>query len=150
MGKRGPAKTPTAILQKRGNPHLKQRREVEANFAPCECPRPDGIDGLAAVAWDFYAPLLNNAGVTAQSDWIALEALCRCYAEVHEAREQCAGLKKVLIDQSGKSYTNPWFRILSDTEKRLQKWLANFGLTPATRPDIHIMTPKAKTIKAIT
>lgn len=75
MGKRGPKKTPTAILKIRDSRRARERpdRHVQA-----EQPEPPAwLAGPALDMWNELAPLLYRAGVLTRRDRHALARLCK-------------------------------------------------------------------------
>ena len=75
MGSRGPKKTPTAILEKRGSWLAKTRNNEPiaiAEYPPC----PDWIKGEALEIWERVTPQLVNMGVMTKLDGFAFSRYC--------------------------------------------------------------------------
>lgn len=84
MGARGPAPTPTAILQARGS-RLAASRAGEVQY-PAGAPKcPAWLPAAAKREWRRVVPLLLNAGVLTEADLATLAAYCGAVAELEAA-----------------------------------------------------------------
>ncbi len=81
MGKRGPAKTPTAILERRGS-WLAKTRTNEPQFEDGVPDRPDWLRPEALAAWDQIVPKLARVpGLLKTIDGNALGRYCQNLAK---------------------------------------------------------------------
>lgn len=122
MGLRGPAPTPTKILQKRGS-WLANTRPDEPDIAPSKPTKPEGLSEEAAKEFDRIADILNGVRVLTQADRAALTQYAYWWAEFLE------------------SMSDP--QAASDASSHLLKWAQQLGLTPASRARVKsIEAPK--------
>lgn len=68
MGKRGPSKTPTVILEQRGSWRAKERAANEPKPAANMPDKPDWLTDDAGIAWDRIAPALQKLGLLTEID----------------------------------------------------------------------------------
>jgi len=99
---------------------------------------PKHLSPRARKQWTAVVKMLDSLGVLTVADAMAVESLCETYADLVEARI-------AIRDAGGPSYeattkaggtmyrARPEVGIVSDADKRLRAWLAEFGLTPAAR-----------------
>lgn len=85
MGKRGPKKTPTAILKIRGSRRANERPD---RAVVAEMPEPPGwLTGEALEMWNELAPILFDAGVLTLRDRHALARLCKMRIQYRQCVE---------------------------------------------------------------
>jgi P27 family predicted phage terminase small subunit len=75
--------------------------------------------------------------VLTAADELALERLCENLALLKRARE-ILGDELVIDDRDGAPRTHPAWRICRDLDARLNAWLREFGLTPASRSGLSL------------
>lgn len=127
MGRRGPKKTPTAILERRGS-RLVEGREGEPEVVPGMPPDPAWAQPPEARAlWDSLGPELVALGVLCPSDGLMFGALCELYAEWRAAVED------------GRSPYSPLDRLI--------KLGHEFGLTPSSRAGLKCGRPSDEDVK---
>ena len=118
MGKRGPAKTPTMRLVRRGSRRIGDRSgEPETVGIPA---KPDFLKGRASTMFDSYCDRLLAAGIIGELDDLALARLCilqDSFLIAYKAKDLKSMLK------------------LTDSIRRLE---SKFGLTPSDRADMNI------------
>jgi len=87
MGKRGPAKTPTALTVLRGNPGKRHipKHEPKPSSEGITCPR--WLDSEARKIWREYAPQLIRLGVLTKVDRGAFAQGCRDWAELNRLQK---------------------------------------------------------------
>lgn len=120
MGTRGPQKTDTKTLKARGSKRAKDRvnEPVYGLTGDIKSPASLGEDGQKQ--WNRLMPLLGEKGVLCDTDLMAFERYCFMW-----------DLWKELTSQ-------PNFSLASvlKIEEKLSKLEQQFGLTPASRPNI--------------
>lgn len=143
MGKRGPVKTPTATLAARGNPNVGQRADLHVEVCENLPAAPVHLDGYALDAWNHYGPLLVHQGVITEGDAMALMAMCEVYQEYCETRDDInAGGRYTMVEkktdegESAYQIESAASKLHRAARADLRRWLSDFGLTPASRPDV--------------
>jgi phage terminase small subunit len=122
MGSRGPAPTPTAILEARGSWRA-GTREAEPDPPDAESSAPCGLEGEALALWNDLVSQLTDAKMLKTTDLMMLKVLCQTYAdwkaaETVTARHACAPV--------------------------LARLAREFGLTPSSRTGIVVEKTPAK------
>jgi P27 family predicted phage terminase small subunit len=91
MGKRGPAKTPTPVLAKRGSHRAKSRAKVEPPVIPVEDESkmlpPPYLRHDAIIIWNRLVPLLQRMKVLSESDFLIVALFCETHAKWREAED---------------------------------------------------------------
>jgi P27 family predicted phage terminase small subunit len=146
MGHRGPAPTPTAILQRRGSWHA-NRRSGEPILPAMPPPKPSELGPVAAQVWDTYEPILLHMGVLTEADGIAFQVLCETYEAWWNAYNFCRHhkVRKAVYDRSGqvvKYVTHPKLKERERMTEQLTRILREFGLTPSARTAIKVLPPQ--------
>jgi len=147
MGKRGPAKTPTAILEQRGSWLVKDRTEPVADGV-VECP--DWLSDHAKDVWDYVVPMLEKMGILGAVDSLPLARYCQLFARYIEAEQflQEHGTVWAQKNAKGKVTGMVKFAQVSDAKhlaNLLRQLEAQFGMNPASRPEINMDRPYKKT-----
>ena len=123
--KNGPAKTPTAVLAKRGSWLAKDRQKIEpqaqAGIPPC----PKILKGYAKKTWTEMCRELDSIGIITSVDGKALARYCRGWAK------WCDMVEDETPDPDGKR-----FEAEMRLSERLLKFEVQFGLTPSSRPSV--------------
>ena len=123
MGNRGPSKTPTAILEKRGSWRAKVRNgEPVANVG---CEPPSWLNGEALRAWHELEPRLRNMGVVSDIDWRILARYCTYWV---------LWLKELSKDGRFETDMERYANQLTKMEREL-------GLTPSARASLSVNEP---------
>lgn len=158
MGKRGPAPTPTPLLQLRGSWRAnKNRNQPEP---PQRMPRaPDFIRHRSDeyMAWKYLAERLHRLGLLTEIDRNALARYCVLWARWRKAEEfiekhgDTHPVRKVIKDEQGNEKVVvlgfkpfPQVRLAGDLADRLLRLEQQFGLTPASRPQIQVPVKQAE------
>jgi P27 family predicted phage terminase small subunit len=104
---------------------------------------PATLSAGAKKAWRQFAKLLDELGVLTTADTAALGNLCEAAADLETARAALAarpGLTYENVTAAGgvthRAY--PEVALVRDAERRVHRWLAAFGLTPADRSKVSI------------
>lgn len=135
MGKRGPKRKPTAMLERIGNPNVARQRAGEPDRIPELPPKPE-LSKVAAEAWERYEPMLSATGVLSKTDGLALEVLVETYAEWHRAKEAVKDEGPYYLTPTGQRKPHPAVRQRAEARRDLCRMLREFGLTPASRAEI--------------
>lgn len=109
---------------------------------------PAHLSERARQAWPKVVEILLGMGTLTVADGIALEALCECYADLVEARKSLRSRETTTYE--GGTADAPIYRSypevaqIADADRRLQSWLAKFGLTPADRSKVSAIGSEEK------
>ncbi len=136
--KRGPKPKPTALKILAGNPGKRPLPADEPKPDPGVPRRPSHVQGPALAIWNQMSKRLHKLGVLTADDGPALACLC-CAIEIH--RRVIDELRQSeLIDNTGKgrAMRNPLIDAANSTSVVVNRWLAEFGLTPSARPRVPI------------
>jgi len=138
MGKRGPAKTPTKILENRDSPVATTRRKRGEPDTACvrlECPKYVSAEGRKW--WRSIAGTLYAAGITSRQDELALCLLANTIAEYFEAKQTRDELPSIwCTSEKGGVYQHPIVAEVNAKARDVLRLLQQFGMTPATRADV--------------
>lgn len=139
MGKRGPAKTPTALLKKRGSWRAKKRKK-EPKPDPKRPACPQWLNASARRMWWEIVPQLHKMGVVGKTDRSLLAVLCQTWAQWRRLQE--------FVDKEGGYYERrnddgqitdarelPQVGRLGKLSDRLLKLFREVGMTPSGRAD---------------
>lgn len=130
---RGPKPHPTALRRIAGNPG-KRGYNAHEPLLPDDFPTcPDHLGVVARAEWDRLAPLLFSVGVLTTADRAALAAYCQCYGRWVEAEEKLQATPLLLKTPSGYVQQSPWLSISNKQLELLGRYMAELGLTPASR-----------------
>ena len=143
MGKRGPAKKPTAVRALQGNPG--KRKLTNEPMPAGEVKRPYGLKTAfpsVAKRWDGLAPLLEAAGLLSPADLpgflLLLQHLDFC--------EQAAYLVKrdgmTRLDEAKVERKHPALQIFRDNSAAARQWSVQFGMTPSSRSGLTVPEPE--------
>ncbi len=139
MGRRGPRPKPTKLKELAGNPgkralNRNEPRPPRANRTPGP---PAHLSVEARKAWKRLARDLHALGLLTRVDYDALAAYCETWATWVEAKRRLRESNLVL--RSGERYVrNPLLIIIDESEKRMHRWLAEFGMTPSSRSRVQV------------
>jgi len=106
---------------------------------------PSGLPAVAEAEWRKMAPVLSGYRLLSDLDLTALEAYCRVYARWLEAER--------LLDESGElvftTHTgyqtqSAYLSIINQCLKQMQSFMAEFGMTPATRERLKAIAAQPK------
>ena len=146
MGRRGPAPTPTPILQLRGSWRANARKNEPspARKAPA---KPRGMSREASATWDYLVPKLVKMGVLAEVDRNALHRYCETWARWKRAgkflRENGETYPLYETDKNGNERVKyhapfPEVSIYRGTSDMLHRMEQQFGLSPSARASIEV------------
>ncbi len=137
-GRRGPQRTPTAVLRLRGS-SLAKGREAEHEVEP-EAGVPDKPGEMVkdvSEVWDRTVPILEEMGVLTGADGGMLAAYCNAYV-----RSDKANAKERAARKRGGDDWHRAFRMADAAALTLHRLGAAFGLDPSSRSRIHAVKPR--------
>lgn len=144
MGFRGPAPKPTAIKKIQGNPGKRKLNEKEPQAPPGVPECPEHLDAVARREWTRVSTLLVGMKVLTEADYIALANLCQAYSTLIAAQKQMNKSGILYKTKSGYIQQSPLLGIITSQTTIVNKLLAEFGLTPASRTRINIAPQEEK------
>jgi P27 family predicted phage terminase small subunit len=134
MGKRGPNRTPTAVLEARGSWRGSKRKDKGANCkALGTAQRPQWIKGAAKDEWERLSPKLRDLGILTPLDRAMFSVYCELWKEFLEAKKIIDKDGPILTTDRGHQVKHPAVRMMHDAADRLLKIAREFGLTPSSR-----------------
>lgn len=149
MGRRGPPPKPTALNELQGNPGKRAKNDREPKPTAGRPTMPSWLPKEAKAEWKRLVPELEKVGLLTVVDRTALAAYCLAHHELVDATrtleaegrivsEAIVGRKKkdgVQVDEvvGHKKKQHPAVKLQRDAFTRVKQFLAEFGLTPASR-----------------
>lgn len=131
MGRRGPAKTPTALTVARGNPGKRPINADEPELPVAVTAKPPaGLPKRALAEWKRLFPMLTASGVLTTADLDTFETYCRLIAECAQVE---ALVKKHGVEVSQRQGYSGFLLKLRAQKKQ---YAAELGLTPASRSGV--------------
>ena len=147
---RGPKPRPTAIRRANGNPGKRGYNAAEPVLAVGMPDCPTHLSEEAAAEWHRIALYLHDAGVLTLVDRAALAAYCQCYGRWVEAEEKLRETPILFKTPSGYIQQSPWLGISNRQLELMGRYMAELGLTPASRSRIAAYPePAAEPVKKI-
>jgi P27 family predicted phage terminase small subunit len=135
MGRRGPAKTPSALTIARGNPGKRAINHDEPKFPPSELTPPKGLKGRGLEEWINLCPELVRSGVLTVGDRKCFETYCRTVDDENRYEKLIAKVEDEAANQLG--YPQHLLRIRT----QLKQYEDALGLTPSSRAGIKVKKP---------
>lgn len=144
MGKRGPAKTPSNLVQLRGNPGHRPITTNEPKFdQPEAVPEPPAfLDRYAKAEWKRIAPVLHKVGLLTAPDIMPLAAYCANYSMFVQAEKGKRTRGKLVLDFGNYECQIPEIGIATTAMKNMVAIAKEFGMTPSSRTSVHIDKPE--------
>jgi P27 family predicted phage terminase small subunit len=145
VGRRGPAPTPTKVLQLRGTFRSDRHGGQEPHATPLKAaPRPPKhIDETARKIWRKLAPALVAAELLTENDLGAFESYCVIYARALDAEAVVAVEGRTVTTQQGLK-RHPELVTAEKARADMRKYEQLFGLSPSDRARLRIPTSKPK------
>lgn len=138
---RGPKPKPTALRRLNGNPGKRAYNHAEPQ-APDGVPDcPSHLGYAAREEWDRLAEPLHSMGVVTIADRAALAAYCQCYGRWVEAEEKLQSTPMLLKTSTGYVQQSPWLSIANKQLELMGRYMAELGLTPASRSRVASLAP---------
>ena len=132
---------PTAVKVAQGNPGRRRINGAEPK-PPASLPEPPPhLSQTARAEWDRLAESMNGIGLLTQVDRTTMAAYCQCYGRWVEAEEKLATTPAILRMPSGCIQPSPWLTIANKQLELMGKYMAELGLTPASRLRLAIQLP---------
>ena len=135
---RGRKPKPTAIKVAQGNPGKRRinRHEPDPPVSLPDCP--PHLSDEAKREWDRIAVSLNRVGLLTQVDRSTMAGYCQCYGRWVEAELKLAETPAILRMPSGYIQQSPWLTIANKQLELMARYMAELGLTPASRSRIAV------------
>lgn len=106
---------------------------------------PPGMTAAAEAEWRKMAPVLSGYRLLSDLDLTALEAYCRVYARWLEAERLLdESGELVFTTQTGYQTQSAYLNIINQCLKQMQSFMAEFGMTPATRERLKAIAAQPK------
>lgn len=131
---------PTELKQLQGNPGKrainKGEPKPEAKVPTC----PKHLDDEARKEWRRVSKELYTLKLLTVVDRAALAAYCQNWARWVKAEEELAkdDVEMVMSTDKGYHHANPWIGISNQAQKQMRSFLAEFGMTPASRSRVSV------------
>jgi P27 family predicted phage terminase small subunit len=135
---RGRIPKPTAVKIFEGNPGKRKINGREPKPAGSLPDCPDHLMEEAKAEWHRIAASLNVIGLLTQVDRATMAAYCQCWARWVEAERKLAETPAILRMPSGYIQQSPWLSIANKQLELMAKYMAELGLTPASRSRLAI------------
>jgi P27 family predicted phage terminase small subunit len=108
---------------------------------------PSHVSDKARETWGYVVAALDQTGVLAKPDALALELLCEAYADYLDARaalkDRGSNYYETVNQTGGVMYrAHPAVAVMQDADRRIKAWLGEFGMTPSARSRVHGETPE--------
>lgn len=100
---------------------------------------PDG-----ATEWRRLAPELHKLGVLTEIDLTTLEMYCTIFDRWVNAEQDVLREGYMMETPNGYQQQNPAMQVVNSCIKQLQSLAAEFGMTPATRARMRLITKQPK------
>jgi P27 family predicted phage terminase small subunit len=136
---RGRKPKPTALKRLSGNPGKRgynHDEPVPPDGLP-DCPAHLSFD--AREEWHRLAATLHRMGILTTVDRAALAAYCQAWGRWVEAEEKLQGSPTLLKSPSGYVQQNPWLSIANKQLEIMGRYMAELGLTPASRSRVQVV-----------
>ena len=138
MPKRGPPKTPAAMLKDRGTFRKDRHSDDVDQAAKVAVPKPpEHLTDRAKEAWRKLGPKLAKVGLLTELDGMGMEVLCQAYADTVDVAQKLGEESLVVtVGENNTPMANPLVGIVAKNLATLKWALTQFGLTPAARTGI--------------
>ncbi len=114
-------------------------RDTAEPRPPDALPRcPPHLNHVARKEWRRLAKPLHDMGVLTIADRAALAAYCQAWARWVEAEEKLAEAPLLFKTPSGYVQQSPWLSIANRQMELMGRYMAELGLTPASRTRISV------------
>lgn len=134
---------PTALKILTGNPGKRPLPENEPQ--PTGIPTcPSHLNATAKREWTRVSRELLACGLLTSVDRAALSCYCVAWSRLVEAEKKIAATGLIVQSPAGYPIVNPYVGIVNRQMDIIHKFIAEFGLSPASRARISV-NPDAKT-----
>ena len=138
MGRRGPAPKPTVLNELAGNPGHRKKNTKEPKPASDKMAAPLFLSAEARAEWDRLVGLFADLKLLTNIDTDALAMYCDTYARWMQATRALAKDGMIVYTPNGFPVQSPYIGIVNQSLRTMQKFLAEFGMTPASRTRIQV------------
>lgn len=104
--------------------------------------RPKHLSKAAAAEWNRMAPVLVDMGLLSGLDSACLAGYCELYARWQKAEQEIQTGGEVVATPNGSLQVSPWVSIAHRSMVEMRKFLAEFGLSPASRSKVTAIPAK--------
>lgn len=140
MGKRGPAKTPTALAVARGETRPSRVNHDAPDPPSDRAEPPEYLDLDALGVWHRLAPSLEARGIL--TAWDADVFAAYCTAVVHHRRAvKAVNSTNVMLGRGATLHKHPALQVVRDQAALIVTLGGRFGLTPSDRSQIRLEAP---------
>ena len=141
MGRRGPPPDPMSGRTRRGLNSLSGRRTLPLRFADLgKAEMPDFLSPEVVKLWKQYAPELEKRKLLDELSAPLFAGLCQQTATVRELNEILRRDGMVITGRGGRQVPHPAFAALRSSQKICLQLMREFGMTPASRARLGIVT----------
>ena len=140
----GPAPKPTKIKALEGNRGKRPLNDQEPEPDVCIPRKPTVLQGNAATEWKKITKQLAALGLLTQIDTTALAAYCQVYARWCEAEKELRKTGMIIKAPSGYPVMSPYLSIINNCLTQIKGFMAEFGMTPASRSRVKVDKKKDK------
>ncbi len=138
---RGRKRTPIPLRVLRGNPSGKPLPQ-SPGFAPGLPDEPGWLDSDAKDEWQRLTGILGPAHVLTKGDAGILHACCDAFSVIRRCQRALAG-GLTYVTAAGLIKVRPEGRLLADARRQYVAYLAELGLSPASRTKVQpLASPK--------
>lgn len=138
---RGRKPKPSAIKELEGNPGKREINKQEPKPAATVPTCPPHLKGAARTEWNRIVAELVKLKIISEIDRAALAVCCTAWADYVKACNKLEKQGEVIISEQGGLYQNPWVAIKKRSMDQVQKFYAEFGMTPSSRSRVKVDTP---------
>jgi P27 family predicted phage terminase small subunit len=142
----GPRPKPVEVKQGMGNPGKRSMKTAPARVSGIP-DMPSSFKGDAKAYWTWVTDLLLKRGQLTQDSTPSLVALCQVFSEREKLWKhlQKKGHFQTITTTAGDRVEKlrPAVPAFADADRRYRAWLAEFGLTDASRGKVHTDPAKA-------
>lgn len=138
---RGRKPKPTAVKELEGNPGHRALNEKEPKPEPVALECPAHLEGEARAEWNRVVKELKKLKIISRLDRAALAVACSAWGDYVKACKRLKIEGEVIISDNGGLYQNPWLAIKKRSMDQVQKFYAEFGMTPSSRSRIKVDAP---------
>ena len=143
MGKRGPAKTPTALKKRRGTDRKDREVENEVEMPDGTPNAPDFLSPVAVTEWRrVVSQMAKVPGLLSPVDRAELAIYCQAWADWCDLVQKISEQGRTVETPQGFVQSSPLVTQMNQAAKVIQQSARQFGFTPASRTNISIPDPK--------
>jgi P27 family predicted phage terminase small subunit len=138
MGRRGPARAPTALRVLHGETRPSRVNDAEPHPRDLPPEQPEWLSARARATWERIAPDLEAMGTVKRIDETVLAAFCEAAARMQVAYEAVAGTGLWVRDPDGSIRKNPAVAQARDATNDVRMLAREIGASPSARAGIRV------------